>query len=358
MNIVSGTDISTRRRQNLLAALFGIAVCMLLLVVADIALGIIKTRLTPVVTREKDIYRVGTVPDDDLGYRLLPNLNIPVTKKAGDEVIYSVVYKTDAAGRRIAPDSAKEEEADRFIAFFGCSFTFGEGVPDSDTLPNQVARKMSGFCVYNYAAPGYGPQQMLEMAKSGFVRDTIPQNSGIVVYTIFFDHLNRATGRMLPVIQHAHHFPYYHLQGDQLVRTGNFDTDRPGLLRLMSLVNKSGIVRYFNLNFPPLREADFRLTAHILLEARRLLSEQFPEVQFYILMYPAIPQLNQSLDRMFRYIPRGDYTVLDYHNIPYTREEYALHLKHDMHPSPRLHRVMADLLVKGFADAGVKGGAR
>lgn len=336
------------RRHNAYAALFGIAVCVLLLILADMALGMIKSRLTPVVTREKDLYKLGTLPDDDLGYRLLPDLAMPVTKKANGEVIYSVVYRTDDVGRRVVPDSPKAEDTDKFIAFFGCSFTFGEGVSDSDTLPNQVARMMPGYCVYNYAAPGYGPQQMFEMAKSGFVRKTIPQDEGIVVYTIFFDHLNRATGRMLPVIQHAHHFPCYVMEGDRIARTGNFDTERPGLLRLMSLVSKSGIVRYFNLNFPPLREDDFRLTAEILLEARRLLEEQFPKVQFYILMYPAIPQLNHSLNRMFHYIPRDTFTVLDYHEIPYKREEYALHIKHDMHPSPRLHRLMAENLVNGF----------
>ena len=340
---------TSNRRKNAYAALFGMAVCALLLVFADIALGSIKSRLTPVVTREKDIYKIGTIPDENLGYRLLPNLDMPVTKKANGEVIYSVVYKTDGAGRRIVPDSSKAEDADKFIAFFGCSFTFGEGVPDSATLPNQVAVKMPGYGVYNYAAPGYGPQQMLELARSGFVRDTIPQNDGIVVYTIFFDHLNRAVGRMLPVIQHAHHFPAYRLEGDTLIRSGNFDTERPGLLRLMSFINKSGIVRYFNLNFPPLREADYKLTAYILLEARRIIAEQFGDVRFYILMYPSIPQLNQSLDRMFRYIPPESYTILDYHGIPYSREEYALHLKHDMHPSPQLHAHMAELLVEGLS---------
>lgn len=348
MDAACHTTNGKRRRQNAYAALFGIAVCILLLFLADVTLGMIKSRMTPLVTRDKDIYKVGTVPDDNLGYRLLPNLTVPVTKKANDEVIYSVVYRTDNAGRRVVPDSARQEDADKFIAFFGCSFTFGEGVSDTDTLPNQVARKMPGYCVYNYAVPGYGPAQMLELAKSGFVRDTIPQNNGIVVYTIFFDHLNRAVGRMLPVIQHAHHFPCYRLQGDTPVRTGNFDTERPGLLRLMSFISKSGIVRYFNLNFPPVRETDYRLTADILLEARRLLAEQFRDVEFYILMYPAIPQLNQSLDRMFRYIPRDAYAILDYHDIPYSREEYALHLKHDMHPNPRLHARMADFLLKAF----------
>jgi len=65
-------------------------------------------------------------------------------------------------------------------------------------------------------------------------------------------------------------------------------------------------------------------------------------------MYPAIPQLNQSLDRMFRYISPESYTILDYHDIPYSREEYALHLRHDMHPTPRLHARMAESLVNAL----------
>lgn len=308
---------------NLLALLLGLFICFVLFFFADITLGILKNHQTHVITREKDFYKVGMVRDDDLGYRILPNVSLPVTKTENGEEIYSVVYNTDEAGRRVVPDSAKQGETDRFLAFFGCSFTFGEGVSDEETLPNQVARLLPGYRVYNYGVPGYGPQQMLAMAESGFVRDTIPEQKGIVVYSIFFGHLNRAAGRMNSALMQGRHFPYYRVENDVLVRAGNFDTARPGLHRLMSLINKSGIVRYFNLNFPPLREQDYELTARIILEAKRLFSQQFEQVDFYVLMYPAIPQLNHSLEPVFEYFKGQDITVLDYHKLPYSRHARA-----------------------------------
>ncbi|OQB36526.1 MAG: hypothetical protein BWY09_01904 [Candidatus Hydrogenedentes bacterium ADurb.Bin179] len=337
------TDVKHSLLSNLLALLFGLFVGLLLFLVADITLGILKNRQARVVIRDQDFYKVGIVRDDDLGYRILPDMTIPVTKTEDGEQIYSVVYNTDQAGRRVVPDSAKAGEADKFLAFFGCSFTFGEGVSDEETLPNQVARLMPGYRVYNYGAPGYGPQQMLAMAESGFVRDTIPEPKGIVVYTIFFGHLNRASGRMNSALMQGRHFPYYRVEKDTLVRVGSFDTARPGLHRMMSFINRSGIVRYFNLNFPPLRNKDYELTAKIILEAKHLFSQQFEEIDFYVLMYPAIPQLNHSLDPVFEYFRGQDITVLDYHELPYSREEYALHPQYDMHPTPLLHKIMANL---------------
>lgn len=308
---------------NLLALLFGLFLCLLIFLFADIVLGILKNRQAREVIRDKDFYKVGMVQDDDLGYRILPNMRVPVTKTEDGEHIYSVLYTTDEAGRRVVPDSAKAGETDKFLAFFGCSFTFGEGVSDKETLPNQVARLLPGYRVYNYGAPGYGPQQMLAMAESGFVQDTIPEQKGIVVYTIFFGHLNRASGRMNSALMHGRHFPYYRVDKDTLVRAGNFDTARPGLHRLMSLINRSGIVRYFNLNFPPLRKKDYELTARIILEAQHLFSKQFEEIDFYVLMYPAIPQLNHSLEPVFEYFKGQDITVLDYHKLPYSRHARA-----------------------------------
>jgi hypothetical protein len=333
---------------NLLALLFGLFVCLLLFLFADVTLGILKNHQARVVIRDQNFYKVGIVSDDDLGYRILPNITIPVMKTEDGEHIYSVLYTTDEAGRRVVPDSAKAGETDKFLAFFGCSFTFGEGVSDKETLPNQVARLLPGYRVYNYGAPGYGPQQMLAMAESGFVQDTIPEQKGIVVYTIFFGHLNRASGRMNSILMQGRHFPYYRMEEDTLVRVGNFDTARPGLHRLMSLINKSGIVRFFNLNFPPLRNRDYELTAKIILEAKHLFSQQFEEIDFYVLMYPAIPQLNHSLDPVFEYFNGQDITVLDYHELPYDRQEYALHPQYDMHPTPLLHNMMARLLAEAI----------
>ena len=333
------------RKYNILIFLMSLLVCIGLITASDIILGRIRDSRKPVVKRVQDIYKVGTEFDENLGYRVRPNLALPVTKYANGEPVYAVVYHTDRFGRRVVPESSNRNDAQKFIAFFGCSFTFGEGVQDEETLPNLVAREMPDYMVYNYGVFGYGPQHLLRMVETGFVNKTIPQRKGIIVYSMFFDHINRAVGRMNIILMNGRHFPYYQLQEGNLVFAGHFDRERTCLHRLMSLVNKSGIVRYFNLNFPPLREKDFETTARMITETKRLLSKQFEEIEFYILVYPTIANLNRSIAPMYPYLSDNSITVLDFYDMPYDRSIHALHMKYDFHPSPLLHKIMSEKLL-------------
>src|SRR3984957_9673624 len=78
--------------------------------------------------------------------------------------IYSVNYTIDRDLLRQTL-SCKKGSA---IVFFGCSFTFGEGVNDDQTLPqnfaNQLDRKVR---VLNLGFSGYGPQQFLREEETG-----------------------------------------------------------------------------------------------------------------------------------------------------------------------------------------------
>jgi hypothetical protein len=68
-----------------------------------------------------------------LGYKPLANADARATKYHGNQFLYDVVYHTDEFGRRRTPEPIASP--DHFIAFFGCSYTFGEGVAESETLP-------------------------------------------------------------------------------------------------------------------------------------------------------------------------------------------------------------------------------
>jgi hypothetical protein len=73
-------------------------------------------------------------------------------------VIYDVGYTIDAHRNRQVISAPTGLTA----AFFGDSMTFGQGVPDADTLPQAFADATGHrWQVLNLAFPGYGPQQFL-----------------------------------------------------------------------------------------------------------------------------------------------------------------------------------------------------
>ncbi|MEQ1877448.1 MAG: hypothetical protein ABL958_12450, partial [Bdellovibrionia bacterium] len=61
-------------------------------------------------------------------------------KLTDGSIVYSVHPSTDSLGRRTTVfDSTRARK--KHLIFFGCSFTWGEGVEDFETLPSQIASK-------------------------------------------------------------------------------------------------------------------------------------------------------------------------------------------------------------------------
>jgi hypothetical protein len=115
--------------------------------------------------------------DPVLGRALLPSLSVEAHKlNAAGETIFDVSYTTDENGLRRTVSSP----AGPTIAFFFDSLTFGEGVEDASTLPQQFADLTgSGFHVLNLGAPAYGPQTMLRTLESGS-RDVLFQPAPVL----------------------------------------------------------------------------------------------------------------------------------------------------------------------------------
>ena len=95
-------------------------------------------------------------------------------------VIYDVGYTIDADRNRqviSAPTGLT-------VAFFGDSMTFGQGVPDADTLPQAFA-DATGYRwrVLNLAFPGYGPQQFLRALETDIFRNLLTEPRQFVFLT-------------------------------------------------------------------------------------------------------------------------------------------------------------------------------
>lgn len=80
--------------------------------------------------------------------------------------------------------SLRFDTCQRHIDIFGCSFSYGTGLADSQTYPFLLQKKLIGYRVNNYAVPGQGMAQ-------NFVKMTrqVPIDSGaIIVYAYIRGH--------------------------------------------------------------------------------------------------------------------------------------------------------------------------
>lgn len=98
-------------------------------------------------------------------------------------VEWRAVYHTDENGGRAVPGRPSSGPA---LLLFGCSFTFGHGLDDADTIAAELQRKLPNARVFNYGALAYGTaQSWLALRRCG--ERTVNQ----VVYVFIDDHLRR-----------------------------------------------------------------------------------------------------------------------------------------------------------------------
>ena len=267
-----------------------------------------------------------------------------------DLLIYDVKYSIDSLHRRITPfDTAIPRS--KYALFFGCSFTFGEGVNDNQTLPFYFAKYYYQYHPYNYGYGGYGPQQMLEKLKSPTIRQEVKEGEGILVYTLIDCHIWRAIGSMRRHAGWAKDFPYYCIDDkDYLIRKGTFTTGRPFTAKIYSLLGKSEILKRFNIEIPwKLSDKHFELFCRILLESKRLFKEKFASDKFYVLIFPRSVLFKECLMPYFeKYkIEYFDYSQLDFKTLleELSKEEYPreikLYYKYDNHPTALTYQLLA-----------------
>lgn len=157
-------------------------------------------------TYERDYF----TPSLITGYKGKPNAAATAHRRmANGDSVYQVTYHTDEFGWRITPSSQTPNQATKdevCVLFFGDSFTIGEGVEDSQTLPHYVGEILNAKAsanphvrIYNFGFHGYGPHQALALLQSGEV-ESILQSSAqacksiVSIYESLPGHIARANG--------------------------------------------------------------------------------------------------------------------------------------------------------------------
>lgn len=132
----------------------------------------------------------------------------------GVPVFERASYTIDDVGRRVTPD------ADGPVALvLGCSFAFGYGLDDDETLPSRLS-DVTGWRAVNLGVPSWGPMDAAADLRTGArVQDVARVD--LAVYSLIGDHVRRCPRGM----------PDRPLYGFDLARGFWYRPGRPGLQR-------------------------------------------------------------------------------------------------------------------------------
>ncbi|HTL47099.1 MAG TPA: hypothetical protein VL688_03445 [Verrucomicrobiae bacterium] len=330
------------KRSDIAAAAFGVFLCVLLLFLAE--------------TGTRHFWKEPLLPDvhyaDD--YFFTDGFGITKPKPSGryhtvsrsavtGNSIYDVTYSVDDLSRRITPVD-KTEGRGRHLIFFGCSFTYGEGLQDDQTIPARTAARARGFMPYNYAFHGHSPTDMLRKLQSKTLPGEVAEKNGDLAYIFIDAHLQRVVGSMRLSTSWGKNRLHYELgPRDELVLKGDFQHSRPVLNRIYTTLSKSALLKFLKIDFPPrFTRRHYHLTARVIEESARLYKEQFPGGNFFVVIYPG------SLfgKPLARELTSAGIQILDYSDLFNTGDLSYVLSPEDLHPSAKADDAVAARLAR------------
>jgi hypothetical protein len=268
----------------------------------------------------------------------------------GKTLLYDVTYSFDTDGLRVSPPRG-DGPPDACVLFFGDSFTFGEGLNDTETLPYRVGAIGGGrFEVYNLGFHGYGPHQMLSALEHGRVASMLKCRPTHVIYSAIPDHV----GRVSALNTWGFHDPRYRLQPDGSVRyDGHFDDEKPARpSRFQQEVRwqagKSALYRWITVRQRRATEQDMRLFIGIVSQARRLVELTYPGSVFEILLWEKRIQANNAASALQAagFAPRIVESVLP----SYHEDSASYRIPHDGHPTTKANDLLAHYVVRSIIE--------
>ena len=257
--------------------------------------------------------------------------------------IYDVHLSFDENRRRV---TWHDRSRNRFhLLTLGCSFAFGEGVEDDETLASRLARISKDFRAYNLALNAYGPNDLMLRAETADYWDEIAPSGGLAIYVYFWGHVDRVVGKMRD-FGWQQGKPHYALTDGKLRRVGILADAHPLLSLAHGFIAQTEIVRFFHIEYPTLLSADkLDLTAAILQGIKDKYLERFPEGKFVVLLYPTIFAEGTRAIRPF--LDRYQISYLDYTRLPLSRySNEPVYHRLDGHPNANSYRIIAAQIAK------------
>ncbi|MDR4497566.1 MAG: hypothetical protein MRK02_06535 [Candidatus Scalindua sp.] len=290
--------------------------------------------------------------DPELRYWQKPDMISDESKLLDGKMIFKDVrYTFDQKGRRVS--LADKGTPSKHALFFGGSFTFGSGVPDSQTLPSYFQQLSDHkYKAYNYGACGFGPGEMfIQLGRDNFFED-INLPTGIAVYSFISDHLRRSTPYQINYFAERprDNTPIFFSDDSHKRLLGPVKYSDINKLRIIvdmyqRISTRSPLFRFIAKRVPlryTSQEQATITTAKIIIESKNRYIKRF-NGDFYVLFWPRMISMKMNNKKiLIDLLKKENIHVIEVPPMTDTNDS-TIHPADD-HPSPKEYRWVAECL--------------
>ena len=253
-------------------------------------------------------------PDEYSGYKLSKNFSNTVLKISNKDTIYKAYYETDSFHRRKIEGNHYSDS--NHLIFFGCSYTFGDGVSNSEIFPQLLKNFFKEkFSVYNYGVPGYGTQQMLTKLQFGEFEKEIVQKKGIAIYVYVPGIIPRNIGAF-STFGWSNTYPLYTVENHKLKYFKSSFEASPLRSKFYKIMNHFNTFKYLknikNFDHPKVSNDHINLTSKIILESKKKYQKKFENSEFYVLIFPHSHGFDTNTEKLKNQLVSDGLDVLDF----------------------------------------------
>ena len=278
--------------------------------------------------------------DPMIGYKNPKDqVNVQIHRTKND-IIFNYQYRTDNFGRRTY-QSNQTTKKEKFINHYGCSFIFGVGLNDKETLPYFLDRSSSVYESYNYGVGGIGSHMMLARLEAYPIKKELSQKDGIFLYHFIDEHINRANGFMQELAW-LEKTPAYILKNNHLEKRASLKDTFPIRYYFYHFLRNYFPLSLFGIkNFPRVSKKHLDLTCKIIVKSRDIFMAAFPRSKFILMDHPlSSTPIDKALSG-----------CLKRHHIPVISlainfENKKERIPHDGHPSASFNKKYAKVVLK------------
>ena len=276
-------------------------------------------------------------PDANLGLRNAPDRKIHHVLRTRDSVIWDVTMTHDSTGNRIVPQAGLARRR-QFLAFFGCSFVYGDGLDDENTLPATVAQSMNSYHVYNFGIGGTAANTMLAQLQDPSIHKIVKERAGVVIYVLLDAHIARVNDFYQESSWLSDSPDYEYDRNGHLQRAGSYRTAHPWRTKFYDSLRtlQSRFFPNLEFNLPPITQSSYEHLCDLTAAAARESAIQFPGSKFIVVNHPR----NAARPEVIACLKSRGLTVLT----PEMDDNADYSFKNEGHPTAKFNRDFAPVL--------------